>query len=143
MSSVEALRDAALEHFGALTSSATTPTSVRNRPARLGCGRHHRELKPLREVIERGIADGMPPPQVADLVADTIAANRFWLLTHPDMVDTVIERADTIARGNEPAVPGLITDQTERAGPASTGRRRRAREIRVSGPGSAVAGRAG
>jgi NAD(P)-dependent dehydrogenase (short-subunit alcohol dehydrogenase family) len=62
------------------------------------------------EQLDRGLAEGMPPAQVADLVADAITDNRFWILTHPDWVGAVIERAETIAQGAHPAVPSFGTD---------------------------------
>jgi NAD(P)-dependent dehydrogenase (short-subunit alcohol dehydrogenase family) len=89
-------------------------TGDRNWPARLG------PLPPpppgneaRYEQLERGLADGMPPAQVADLVADAITANRFWILTHPDWIDPVIDRAQTIAHGAQPAVPNFGGDTAD------------------------------
>lgn len=61
--------------------------------------------------VERVIDEGMPPAAVADLVADAIAAERFWVFTDPAMIDVATRRWQTIAAGENPQmlmnVPGL------------------------------------
>ena len=61
--------------------------------------------------VERVIDEGMPPAEVADLVADAIAANRFWVFTDQAMIDVAARRWQGMAAGENPQlrmdVPGL------------------------------------
>jgi NAD(P)-dependent dehydrogenase (short-subunit alcohol dehydrogenase family) len=61
--------------------------------------------------VERVIDQGMAPAAVADLVADAIAADRFWIFTDQAMIDIAARRWQSIARGENPQssidVPGL------------------------------------
>jgi NAD(P)-dependent dehydrogenase (short-subunit alcohol dehydrogenase family) len=61
--------------------------------------------------VRRVIDEGMPPAAVADLVADAVAADRFWVLPHPDFVEIAVQRWHDIAEGVNPRVdidvPGL------------------------------------
>jgi NAD(P)-dependent dehydrogenase (short-subunit alcohol dehydrogenase family) len=61
--------------------------------------------------VRRAVAEGMPAATVADLVADAIAAQRFWVFPHPDFVEVAELRWRTIVEGQNPAgladVPGL------------------------------------
>jgi NAD(P)-dependent dehydrogenase (short-subunit alcohol dehydrogenase family) len=61
--------------------------------------------------VRRVIDEGMPPAAVADLVADAVEAERFWVLTHPDFVELAVQRWRDIEEGLNPridvAVPGL------------------------------------
>jgi NAD(P)-dependent dehydrogenase (short-subunit alcohol dehydrogenase family) len=63
--------------------------------------------------VERVIDAGMAPAEVADLVADAIAADRFWVFTDQEMIDIAARRWDGIAAGQNPPlgmdVPGLPT----------------------------------
>jgi NAD(P)-dependent dehydrogenase (short-subunit alcohol dehydrogenase family) len=65
----------------------------------------------IRGHFRRAIDEGMPPAVVADLVADSIEAERFWVLPHPEFVDVAVRRWHTIADGNNPEgtvdFPGL------------------------------------
>jgi NAD(P)-dependent dehydrogenase (short-subunit alcohol dehydrogenase family) len=89
-------------------------TGDRNWPARLG---PVPSLPPgyedLAAALERAVDHGMLPADVADMVADAITTNQFWILTDPNIVDRVIERADTIANRSDPAWPRFITDPTQ------------------------------
>ena len=53
----------------------------------------------------------MAPAAVADLVADAIAADRFWVLTDPQFTQIALDRWHRIAEGRNPQivvdVPGL------------------------------------
>ena len=57
------------------------------------------------------IDEGTPPAVVADLVADAIEADRFWVLPHADFVEVAVQRWHDIAEGVNPRldveVPGL------------------------------------
>jgi NAD(P)-dependent dehydrogenase (short-subunit alcohol dehydrogenase family) len=61
--------------------------------------------------VERVIAEGMAPAAVADLVADAIAADRFWVFTDQAMIGIAARRWQSIANGENPQlgadVPGL------------------------------------
>lgn len=79
-------------------------TATRNRPAHLG------ETDPDPDAAERQrlaeaffLEHGMPPAEVADLVAEAIRAGRFYVLTHPDSIlDAVRARAEGIVAGTPP-----------------------------------------
>jgi NAD(P)-dependent dehydrogenase (short-subunit alcohol dehydrogenase family) len=61
--------------------------------------------------VERVIDEGMAPAAVADLVADAIAADRFWVFTDQAMIDIAARRWQGIAKAENPQpamdVPGL------------------------------------
>lgn len=84
----------------------------RNWPARLG------ENPPpavasdvIRPLVQRAIDEGMPPAAVADLVADAIVSDKFWVLPHPEFVELAVRRWHRIAEGRNPDpdvdVPGF------------------------------------
>jgi NAD(P)-dependent dehydrogenase (short-subunit alcohol dehydrogenase family) len=61
--------------------------------------------------VRRVIDEGMPPAAVADLVADAVQSDRFWVLPHPDFVEVAVRRWHDIAEGLNPRLdmegPGL------------------------------------
>ncbi len=61
--------------------------------------------------VRRVIDEGMPPAAVADLVADAVQSDRFWVLPHPEFVELAVKRWHDIAEGLNPRidmeVPGL------------------------------------
>ena len=61
--------------------------------------------------VQRAIDEGMAPAAVADLVADAIAADRFWVFTDPQFTQVALDRWQRIADGRNPQigadVPGL------------------------------------
>ncbi|HTZ92682.1 MAG TPA: SDR family NAD(P)-dependent oxidoreductase [Streptosporangiaceae bacterium] len=61
--------------------------------------------------VRKAIDDAISPAEVADLVADAVAAGRFWVFTEQPFVDLVIRRWESIAAGANPEidvdVPGL------------------------------------
>jgi NAD(P)-dependent dehydrogenase (short-subunit alcohol dehydrogenase family) len=63
----------------------------------------------------RVIDEGMAPAAVADLVAEAVAADRFWVFTHPEFTDVVVRRWQRIADGENPwidvEVPGMSMKQ--------------------------------
>ncbi len=52
----------------------------------------------LRELVEGGI----DPDLVADAVHDAVIADRFWVLTHPELLDRVAERTRSVLEGTDP-----------------------------------------
>ncbi len=86
--------------------------AARNWPATLG------EVPPQAFTTEvtlphlrRVIDEGMAPAAVADLVADAIAADRFWVFTSQEFVDLAARRWQNVAAGRDPDldldIPGL------------------------------------
>jgi hypothetical protein len=61
--------------------------------------------------VQRAVDEGMAPAAVADLVADAIAANQFWVFTDPRLTQIVLDRWHRIAEGRNPQtevdVPGM------------------------------------
>jgi NAD(P)-dependent dehydrogenase (short-subunit alcohol dehydrogenase family) len=56
----------------------------------------------IRPHIQRAVDEGMAPAAVADLVADAIAANRFWVFTDPRLTQIALDRWQRIAEGHNP-----------------------------------------
>jgi NAD(P)-dependent dehydrogenase (short-subunit alcohol dehydrogenase family) len=61
--------------------------------------------------VQRAIDEGMAPAAVADLVADAIAANQFWVFTDPRLTQIALDRWQGIAEGHNPQIevdmPGM------------------------------------
>ena len=61
--------------------------------------------------FRRAIDEGMPPAAVADLVAQAIVDNRFWVFPHADFLELAVERFHRIADGIDPQqveqLPGM------------------------------------
>ncbi|HEY5156150.1 MAG TPA: SDR family NAD(P)-dependent oxidoreductase [Acidimicrobiales bacterium] len=61
--------------------------------------------------VRRAIDEGTTPAAVADLVADAVEADRFWVFPHPDFLELAIQRWHEIAEGQQPALmrdtPGM------------------------------------
>ena len=61
--------------------------------------------------VQRAIDQGMAPAAVAELVADAITANRFWVFTHPRATQRALHRWQRIAEGHNPQtevdMPGM------------------------------------
>lgn len=56
----------------------------------------------------RAVDQGMEPAAVADLVADAIAADRFWVLTDPEFTQVAVRRWQAIAEGRDPQIDADI-----------------------------------
>jgi len=61
--------------------------------------------------VRRAVDEGLTPATVADLVADAIGEQRFWVFPHPDWIEMAERRWHSVAEGLNPAgigdVPGL------------------------------------
>lgn len=60
--------------------------------------------------VQRAIDEATPPAVIADLVADAIEVDRFWVLPHDDFVQVAVDRWHAIAEGVNPesrSAPGL------------------------------------
>jgi NAD(P)-dependent dehydrogenase (short-subunit alcohol dehydrogenase family) len=70
--------------------------------------------------VRRVIDEGMAPAAVADLVADAIAADRFWVFTDPHFTEMALDRWQRIAEGQ---TPGLSSTYPASRQPRSSPRR--------------------
>jgi len=52
--------------------------------------------------VQRAIDEGMAPAAVAGLVADAVAADRFWVFTDPYFTQRALDRWQRIAAGHNP-----------------------------------------
>ncbi len=81
-------------------------TSQRNRPEHL-----RREQKAGGEArarnadIAAGVTTGMDPANVADQVIRAILGNKFWIVTHPELLAAVKQRNDALADLRNPPRP--------------------------------------
>jgi len=61
--------------------------------------------------VRRAVDEGMDPAAVADLVADAITGDRFWVLTDPSFTAIALRRWQGIANGDNPVLdvemPGM------------------------------------
>jgi NAD(P)-dependent dehydrogenase (short-subunit alcohol dehydrogenase family) len=85
--------------------------SARNRPPELRDDMQRSEAAQAFQMSFRGFVDaGKPPSEVADLVADAILRERFWIFPHPDLLEGVRQRSATILAQENPVFappPGL------------------------------------
>jgi NAD(P)-dependent dehydrogenase (short-subunit alcohol dehydrogenase family) len=57
----------------------------------------------------RFLADGMPPEEVADMVVDAIEQDRFYVLTHPDLIKPQVQRRlQAIIDESDPPAPAPL-----------------------------------
>ncbi len=88
--------------------------AARNWPEQLG------EVPPrspvagvMTEHFRRAIGEGMAPAAVAELVADAVRADQFWIFTDPAFTEVAAHRWHRIAQGRNPEtevdLPGLPT----------------------------------
>jgi NAD(P)-dependent dehydrogenase (short-subunit alcohol dehydrogenase family) len=86
-------------------------TADRNRPAHLRNpdGEDPPEVLGRRAVVqERFLEVGMPPAEVAGMVVDAIHDDRFYVLTHPDMIRPQVEERLRAILADAPPAPGLF-----------------------------------
>jgi len=61
--------------------------------------------------LNRALAEGLAPAAVADLVAAAVEADQFWVFPHPDWMEMVSDRWNTIREGSNPSsasdIPGM------------------------------------
>jgi len=78
--------------------------SDRNRPAGLEPPANDDPAREMaRELVRQLIETGMAPSEVAGHVVDAVRAGRFYVLTHPDMNDSIRRRAEEVVAGGPPA----------------------------------------
>lgn len=61
-----------------------------------------KDAENLRSMIERLIADGLQPADVAQQVFEAVAANRFYVLTHPEWSGMVKRNTERMLAGENP-----------------------------------------
>jgi NAD(P)-dependent dehydrogenase (short-subunit alcohol dehydrogenase family) len=61
-----------------------------------------------RRYVRGAIDEGLQPGQVADLVVDSIASGRYWVLPSPEFLELAIERFHRIAEQADPVAPEQI-----------------------------------
>jgi len=61
--------------------------------------------------VRRAIDEGTTPAAVADMVADAVTADRYWVFPHPEFVEIAAQRWSSITEGRNPELlvdmPGL------------------------------------
>jgi NAD(P)-dependent dehydrogenase (short-subunit alcohol dehydrogenase family) len=82
-------------------------TAGRNRPDHLRNQMDEEEAAAVEQRMSAAqeffLQSGMPPAEVADMVVDAIRTDRFYVLTHPDMIlQQVQTRTDSIINGSPP-----------------------------------------
>lgn len=79
--------------------------SARNRPSHLQAAEPADDLSAERqaETVARWQEFGMPPAEVAELVLDAIREQRFYILTHPGVLDGVRVRMEDILEQRNPS----------------------------------------
>jgi len=78
--------------------------SDRNRPAGLEPPPNDDPAREMaREFVRQLIETGMAPSEVAGHVVDAVRSGRFYVLTHPDMNDSIRRRAEEVVAGGPPA----------------------------------------
>jgi NAD(P)-dependent dehydrogenase (short-subunit alcohol dehydrogenase family) len=79
--------------------------SVRNRPewaAPNALDEPDREAEARHQFVLDALASGLQPESVADLVADAVLNDTFWIFTHPEMVAMLEPRYRAILDGGNP-----------------------------------------
>jgi len=61
--------------------------------------------------VRRAVDEGMTAAAVADMVADAVSDDRFWIFPHPEFVEIAAQRWNSITEGRNPELlvdmPGL------------------------------------
>jgi NAD(P)-dependent dehydrogenase (short-subunit alcohol dehydrogenase family) len=61
----------------------------------------------VRQAVRAAIESGLEPAIVATAVRDAIVADRFWILTHPELNDAVLDRYTGAIEGRNPQPAAL------------------------------------
>lgn len=71
-------------------------TSVTHRPGRAAPAADSARAGRVAAGIQAALEQGMPPDEVGELVAEAIAAEKFWVLTHPHWAKAVQKQLDAL-----------------------------------------------
>lgn len=83
-------------------------SSRRNMPDALKGEQGPEAAGDTQSAIDRMIASGIPPAEVADAVHDAIVDDTFWIITHDESKPAITERARQIVEGVNPIPTGFI-----------------------------------
>jgi NAD(P)-dependent dehydrogenase (short-subunit alcohol dehydrogenase family) len=76
----------------------------RNRPAGLEPPAPDPAFDAARDFVRQLVETGMDPAEVAGHVVDAVRGGRFYVLTHPEMGDSVRRRAEEVLAGGPPGL---------------------------------------
>lgn len=77
--------------------------SQRNRPETLrNPARAAGDARVRNDALKRVLDIAMDPAEVAGMVHDAVVEDRFWVITHPEFLKPISERADDIVAGTNP-----------------------------------------
>ncbi len=82
--------------------------SERNRPAALRGPAAFDGADPRADFLKQVLANGKSPEEVASLVFDALASDRFYVLTHPEMTSAIEVRAQAIVAGDNPRLSAVF-----------------------------------
>ncbi|MEZ5234925.1 MAG: SDR family NAD(P)-dependent oxidoreductase [Acidimicrobiales bacterium] len=86
--------------------STNIATSQRNRPDHLRrADKVAGEARSRNADIAANVASGMDPTQVADLVVRAIYGNKFWIVTHPELLVPIRQRNESLSELRNPDRP--------------------------------------
>ncbi|MEV0196473.1 SDR family NAD(P)-dependent oxidoreductase [Nonomuraea sp. NPDC050691] len=83
--------------------------SERVRPFDLTVARSTDELE-SQERVDAGVARGIDPARVADMVVDAVREERFLLLTHPEYGGSMRQQTETLLAGGLPTLRGAARE---------------------------------
>jgi len=83
-------------------------SSRRNMPDALKGDQGPEAAGDTQSAIDRMIASGIPPAEVADAVHDAIVDDTFWIITHDESKPAITEGARQIVEGVNPIPTGFI-----------------------------------
>ena len=83
--------------------------SEEHRPASLSDSQplQTQQEKEYREIVAGGVAAGMAPAELAQIVFDALRAEQFWIFTHPHMLKSFETRAQSILTQTNPVFGGI------------------------------------
>ncbi|HUZ56478.1 MAG TPA: SDR family NAD(P)-dependent oxidoreductase, partial [Streptosporangiaceae bacterium] len=58
-----------------------------------------------RQALREALESGLDPAMVAEAVRDAIVGDQFWILTHPELNDRILERSHGAVEGRPPPGP--------------------------------------
>ena len=64
------------------------------------------------EALKHVVEDGTPPEQIADAVINAVRSNQFWILTHPQLDNSIRDRFNSILTRTNPPLRDLRPTKT-------------------------------
>ncbi len=86
------------------------PNAEKNRPVELQNESNEvsAQAQARMDFMNTGVDGGIPPHEVADQVFEAIKEEKFYILTHPELLPAIRNRLDNILRMGNPQSPGPI-----------------------------------